>query len=97
MGWLRGSTKLLLIMLMKLSGDDWDTLMLLYLHTGINNCSTAVILCYDNNKQIGQVGMIPVSTLPFNFSISVKPGFLWSSTFSQGNRMTIMVMTFPCE
>ena len=65
------------------------------MNTGINNCSTAI--CYDNNKQIGQVGTIPVSTLPFNFSISVKPGFLWSSTFSQGNRMTIMVTTFPCE
>ena len=73
-----------------------NTLMLLYLHTGINNCSSA-ILCYDNIKQIGQVGTIPVSTLPFNFSVSVKPGFLWSSTFSQGNRMTIMVTTFPCE
>ena len=63
------------------------------MNTGINNCSIAI--CYDNNKQIGQVGTIPVSTLPFNFSISVKPGFL-SSTFSQGNRMT-MVTTFPCE
>ena len=44
------------------------------MNTGINNCSTAI--CYDNNKQIGQVGTIPLSTLPFNFSISVKPGFL---------------------
>ena len=65
-----------------------NTLMLLYLHTGINNCSTAI--CYDNNKTNRTSRHNSSKYTPFQLLYK-------SSTFSQGNRMTITVMIFPCE